>query len=64
MNPGLMMTGMSCKAESDMMQARNSLKLMAHQQTTIQARIIKLAKEEEKANKRIRDMEQKATFAE
>jgi len=35
---------------------------MAHQQNTIQARIIKLAKEEEKAKVRIRDAEKKADF--
>ena len=61
-NGSMMMTGMSKRADSDMMQAKNQLKLMNHQQSTIQARIIKLAKEEEKANLRIKNAEQKASF--
>lgn len=61
-NGNMMMTGMSKRADSDMMQAKNQLKLVSHQQSCIQARIIKLAKEEEKAQKRIREVEKKAVF--
>ena len=58
------MTGMSSMgiegAVTQMMQAKNNLKMMSHQQTTLQARLIKLNKEEERAQKRIRDAERKA----
>jgi sensor histidine kinase YesM len=60
----MLMTGMSSMgidgAVTQMMQAKNNLKMMNHQQTTLQARLIKLNKEEERAQKRIRDAERKA----
>lgn len=36
--------------------------MQTHQQALIHARIVKLQKEEEKANKRIKDAERKARF--
>lgn len=36
--------------------------MMAHQQKQIEARLTKLGKEEERAQKRIRDAERKASF--
>jgi len=44
--------------------AKNHLKMASHNQNQIHARIIKLQKEEEKANKRIRDANRKAEFIE
>ena len=62
----MLMTGMGSLgvdgAQTHMMQAKNNLKMMAHQQITLQARLIKLSKEEERAQKRIRDAEKKAQF--
>jgi endo-1,4-beta-D-glucanase Y len=45
-----------------MMQAKNNLKLMSHQQAQLHARLIKLSKDEERAQKRIRDAQRKAAF--
>ena len=45
-----------------MTQAKNYQKMMKHQQSQIHARIIKLTKEEERANKRIKDAERKSEF--
>ena len=62
-NGKMLMTGMSAfNANNHMMLAKNNLKMMTHQQQSIHARIIKLAKEEEKANKRIKDAQRKANF--
>lgn len=62
----MLMTGMSSLgvdgAQTHMMIAKNNLKMQAHQQLTLQARLIKLSKEEERAQKRIRDAERKSDF--
>ena len=54
----LMMTGMSCKGDfvqSTMNQAKNDLKIKRHNEMMVTARIIKLAKEEEKSRNRIKE---------
>ena len=63
----MLMTGMSSVGidgafQTHMMKAKNNLKMQSHQQIALQARLIKLTKEEEKAHKRIRDAERKAEF--
>ena len=45
-----------------MMQARNEVKRETHQQGILHARIIKLQKEEQKANKRINEAQRKTRF--
>ena len=45
-----------------MMQSQTSLKLLLHQQNTLQARLLKLNTDEEKAQKRIKDGLRRASF--
>jgi hypothetical protein len=46
----MLMTGMSSlDMKNSMMQAKSTLKLMSFQQNSLQARLIKLSKEEDKA---------------
>ena len=49
-------------AQNDMMKAIVHKKSAEDQQTIIKARIIKLLKEEEKANKRIKDLDRRQAF--
>ena len=62
----MLMTGISSLgmngSSTQMMKAKNNLKMMAHNQKQIEARLTKLAKEEERARKRIKDAERKADF--
>lgn len=62
----MLMTGISSLgmngSSTQMMKAKNNLKMMAHNQKQIEARLTKLAKEEERAQKRIKDAERKANF--
>ena len=56
-----MMTGMSTvgidSINSHMMKARNNLKLMNHQQIQLGARLLKLNREKEKADVRIKHVQ-------
>lgn len=59
----MMMTGMSHFSPTNkMMQAKTQLKMMETQKNVVQNRIQKLSKEEEMAQKRIRDLERQASF--
>ena len=62
----MLMTGMSSfgfqGCNTQMMQAKNHLKMVAHQQKQIEARLIKLNKEEERAQKRIKEAQRKSEF--
>ena len=50
------------KEMADMNLAKVTLKMMEHQQELMKARMVKLAKEEEKTNKRIRDQLKQKEF--
>lgn len=58
------MTGMSSVGidgvSTQMMKAKNNLKLMSHQQALLGARLMKLNKEKQKADVRIKDAERRA----
>ena len=61
----MMSTGVSAfgaNAQTDMMKAIVHSKQCEDQQTQIKSRIIKLMKEEEKANKRIKDLSRRQEF--
>lgn len=50
------------KELADMNLAKVTLKMMEHQQELMKARMVKLAKEEERTNKRIRDQLKQKEF--
>lgn len=62
----MLMSGMSSLgtegADNDMMKAMIHQKKVEDEQAQIKSRIIKLRKEEEKANKRIRDLQRRQHF--
>lgn len=59
----MLLTGFSHFTPSNkMIQAKQQLRIMEHQKTSIQNRIIKLAKEDEQVQKRIKDAHRKTEF--